>query len=366
MKDFNEFSKMVVKINTAKGSGSGFYIKDMDLIVTNYHVVSGQHDLAIETYDKDKVKSKVLQINPLLDLALIKPIKKLSAPQAVFQLSGKLNNRDKVFVLGYPFGMPFTITEGIISSPRQLLEGQYFIQTDAAINPGNSGGPMLSPDGRVLGVATSKFTEADNMGFALPSDIVVQELESFKSNPTADYSVKCPSCNALIIEKTEYCENCGAKIDVEVLFADIKLSPLSVFVEETLEKEGIDPVVSRVGNEYWEFHRGSAMIRIFVYKNSYLIATCPMVKLPKENLSELYKYVLSNPVKPFYLGVDRGLIFISYRVHLTDLDSKYKEDIRKNLMGLARKADELDNYLVDTFKCEWSEEAKPDVKKKKK
>ena len=74
----------------------------------------------------------------------------------------------KVYVAGYPYGMPFTITEGSVSSPKQLMDGKY-IQTDAAVNPGNSGGPILDEDNRVVGVTVSKFTQADNMGFGIRS-----------------------------------------------------------------------------------------------------------------------------------------------------------------------------------------------------
>jgi len=360
MNNFDELSKNVVKINTSKGSGSGFYIKDNDIIITNHHVVSGHRSVAIETTNKDKIKSNVIQVNPLLDIAFLKPSLPLSSININFNLQNKISNREKVFILGYPFGMPFTITEGIISSTKQLVNGQYYIQTDAAINPGNSGGPMINNAGEIIGITTCKLTQAENMGFALPSEKLIDELEIYKKNPSSDYSVKCPSCNYLIFEKTEYCENCGAKLDIEKFFDDITLSSLALFIEETLKKMDIDPVIARHGTEFWEFHKGSALIRIFIYKNSYLFTTCPMVKLTKTKINELYKYLLSNPVKPFNLGIYLQNVFLSYRIHLSDIDSIYKENIRNNIINLANKADELDNYLVDNYECEWSDEAKPD------
>ncbi|MCP4131206.1 MAG: trypsin-like serine protease [bacterium] len=362
MRDVKDLFKSVVKINTSHGSGSGLYFHKMNIIVTNHHVVSGHPAVAIETQDNNKYRAKVLQVNPLLDLAFLKPTQPLPVPEydLSFSKSANLGNMDKVLVLGFPYGMPFTVTEGIISSTRQLLGGQYYIQTDAAVNPGNSGGPMITPTGELIGITTCKFTEADNMGFALPADIVEQEIVDFKDNASADYTVKCPSCDFLLIEKTDYCENCGDKLDVDSLFAEEKLSPLADFVEKSIGELGIDPVVSRAGYEFWEFHKGSAMIRIFVYKNDYLVATCPLAKLPKKNLNEVFRYVLSNPAQPFYLGISDGLIFISYRVHLSDIGSIHTEAIKKNLNSMAEEADRLDNYLVNTFDCKWSDEAKPD------
>lgn len=359
--DINALADAIVKISTAKGSGSGFYCKDYNLIITNYHVVSGEKAVAVEYQKKDKLKAKVLQINPLLDLAFLRPDQTLSAPDMIFHKANDLNNADKVYIMGYPLGLPLTITEGIVSSNRQLINGQYYIQTDAAINPGNSGGPMLNANGEVVGIATSKFTQADNMGFGLPASNIVTELEVFLQNKVEDFSVKCPSCNFLIMEKTEYCDNCGVKLDVANLFKEEQLSPFATFIEGTLQEMGIDPIVSRGGYEFWEFHKGSALIRIFVYKKNYMVATSPMVKLPTANLSELYQYLLSNPVPPFSLGLHTGLIYLSYRCHLADIHSPHQKSIKQNIIQLAEKADELDNFLIEEYSCLWSEEAKPNA-----
>ena len=351
----------VVKISTTRGSGSGFYLSDLDIILTNHHVVAGHRAVAVETHDREKLKAGVLVINPLLDLAFLKPSRAIDCPRLLFTGPGSLKNSDSVLVLGYPSGLPFTITEGIISSTRQLLGGQYYIQTDAAVNPGNSGGPMLNPSGEVIGITTSKFSEAENMGFALPAEKIIEEIELFKRNPVSGFSVKCPGCEQMLIEPADYCENCGMKLDSETLFAEESPGPLAHFIEGCIADLGVDPVISRSGHEYWDFHRGSALIRIFVYRKSYLIATCPLVKLPKCNLDGLYRYLLGNPVPPFSLGIDTGTIYISYRVHLSDIETEYRNSIREDIIHLAREADRLDNYLIDTYACEWTEEAKPEA-----
>ena len=83
-----------------------------------------------------------------------------------------------------------------------------------------------------------------------------------------------------------------------------------------------------------------------------------MVRLPKTNLEAVYKYLLSNPGYPYSFGIDEGKIYISYRVHLADTKGPHKEEIQKNLVLLAKKADELDNYLIDNFGCEYTEDSK--------
>jgi serine protease Do len=358
MSDLENIEKTIFKINTASGSGTGFYLQDYDLIVTNYHVVSGSKKVAIEMHGKNSMTADVLVINPLTDIALLKPEKALTGlHNSKFQKQDDLKNRDKVSVMGYPYGLPFTVTEGIISSAKQLESGQNLIQTDAAVNPGNSGGPVVNMNGEIIGVATSKYMSADNIGFAMPIDKVIEELEAYKLNPNIAYAVKCPSCNHSLHEPQLNCSNCGAALN-ENLFKEQPKTEMAMFVEEVFKDLKIDPVVARRGVDFWEFHQGSAMIRYFVYRNSFVFATSPLAKLPKTNLEELYRYVLSNPVYPFYLGIKDGIIYISYRAHLSDLRSSKRSDIQKNLGAVAVKADELDNFLVDTYKCEWTEDSK--------
>jgi serine protease Do len=355
--DIKKLFDNIVKISSASGSGSGFYINSQNAVITNHHVVAGVKSVAIETEKKEKRKASVLQINPMSDIAILRPAKPVADIEMEIAKDSPVNNMDKVHILGYPLGMPFSVTEGIISSPKQYVNGRYLIQTDAAINPGNSGGPMVNTDGEVIGITTCKYTHAENIGFAVPADVISAELESFKNSDAESFAVKCPSCDFLILEKEEYCENCGSKLE-ESLFAELKLSPLGEFAESALDEIGIDPVLARAGNEFWEFHHGSAMIRFFIYKNNYFFATCPLVKLPKVKPIDVYNYVLSDPVSPYFLGVYNSTVFISYRTCIKDIFSEKGKAIQKHLVNFPAKADELDNILIDKYGCEWSDQAK--------
>lgn len=347
----------VVKIDTAEGSGSGFYTKEYGLIITNHHVVSGFRSVAVETQDQKKLVADVVLVNPLSDIAFLKPRIALEMPEVHFATFKGLKATDRVSVLGFPFGMPFTVTEGIISSTKQLVQGKNYIQTDAAVNPGNSGGPLVTSSGEIVGITTSKFAQAENMGFALPIDDVIQELKDFEAHPSSNYSVKCPSCDHSLHEKVENCPNCGNRLD-ESLFKEYEKSPLSIIVEEIFKGLNIDPVIARKGPDFWEFHQGSALIRIFIFRNNYLFATSPVAKLPKTKLKELYEFLLSDPVKPYTFGISDGTVFISYRIHLTDIKNNSTEAVQKELMNLALKADEMDNFLIEKYGCEWTENSK--------
>jgi len=361
MEEIQNIIPAVVKIGTSSGSGSGFYLKNHGIVVTNNHVVANHKMVSIETQDRERIAAKVVFLNPIVDLAFLMPSKSLDhLPHLNLQPVGVIQNMDRVAVLGFPYGMPFTVTDGIISSIKQLMDGRHYIQTDAAVNPGNSGGPLVNLRGEVVGVTTSKFSNADNVGFAIPAENLMQDLQSFSENVGMEFSVKCPSCSSLLFEKTEYCFNCGASIDQDTFFDEPTLSPLAIFVEDALQELGIDPVIARNGYDYWEFHQGSSLVRIFVYNQNYLYTTSPLVKLPKANLENVYRYILSAPNPPFSFGIFQGLIYMSYRVHMSDLQSSFRSNIQQFIANFAEKADEMDNYLIDNFGCESSEYSKFD------
>lgn len=338
----------IYRINTSNGSGTGFYSQENNVVITNYHVVSGSLEVSIEGQDKNRHLAKVIYVNPGKDIAFLSVENLPKSNETVStQHDTETASRDKVMVLGYPFGMPFTVTEGIVSNSRQIIDGSNYIQTDAAINPGNSGGPVINEKGELIGIVTSKFTEADNMGFAIPVETLREELE-IVSELSTTLTVGCYSCNGIIEEKASYCPNCGNDID-EKIFEENPLSDFSLKVEEAITKLNINPVLARSGRERWYFHQGSAEIRIFVYDNNYLFATSPLNDLPRKNLADLYEYILTTDTGKHRLSISDNQIFLSYRIHISDLYSESNDVFLEDIAQLATKADDLDDMFVKDF-----------------
>lgn len=350
--------KSVFKIIAASGTGSGFIIKGYNHIVTNYHVVKGEKVVAIEDHKKDRHVAHVVMANPEVDLAFLSTDGISLAHDGIsLQEDIIIANTQKVFINGYPFGMPYTITEGIISSVSQPLGNRSYIQTDAAVNPGNSGGPILNEAGMLVGVTTSKFTNADNVGFGIKHTDLIKEMKDFSNAQEITFRVKCNSCDTYIEEVTEFCANCGSSIN-PAAWEESEKGHFANFVENALLELGIDPILGRAGRDFWEFHQGSALIRIFVFQKDYLVATSPLNNLPKQNLDELLTYLLGNMVEPYYLGIHENKIFVSYRAHISDIFTEHTETIKENLKQLALKADELDNFFADNYGCEMAMESK--------
>ncbi|MDD5359087.1 MAG: trypsin-like peptidase domain-containing protein [Sulfurovaceae bacterium] len=350
----------IFKVISDNGSGTGFLIKDKNYIITNFHVVNGSQEVALENHLKDRFIAKVVMINPEVDIAFLHCDELLDTKSTiVLNKDVEIQNRQKVLICGYPYGMPFTITEGIVSSSNQQLDSKNYIQTDAAINPGNSGGPMLNEKSEVIGIATMKLTKnADNVGFGIMHTDLAKEIEDFDFDDVK-FRLKCNSCNSYIDEKSKFCKNCGNNIDI-TLFDLYEKSTIETFVEDTLEKIGLNPIVCKSGSfEMWEFHYGSALIRIFNNNRNFLIATSPLNILPKNGLLELFEFINSNPYPPFMFGVDNNIIYFSYRIRLFDIGvDEYKEEIKSNLSNMIEKSKELNEFLDQKYKCPKSIESR--------
>ena len=313
----NNIYKTVFKVTHSGGSGSCFYLKAYDLFVTNYHVTEGFRTVAIHDNERNPYLAKVVLANPAMDIALLAAEGDFSSlPDISLAEDDTLTIGRKVYVAGYPYGMPFTITEGSVSSPKQLMDGKYYIQTDAAVNPGNSGGPILDEDNRVVGVTVSKFTQADNMGFGIRVETLHALLDTIGDLDRTVFQVQCGSCEELIAEEEEYCPSCGDKLP-EGVFEEREQSPLGGFVESAIEQMGVNPVLARDGYDSWLFHKGSSEIRIFVYDNNYLFSTSPINLLPKKEVEPVLDYMLSEDFGPYKLGIEGRQIYIAYRIHLS-------------------------------------------------
>ncbi len=352
-----QYKNSIYKVITASGTGSGFMISGKNYIITNYHVVEGEREVALEDLYRNRFLAKVVMVNPDIDLAFLRA-DGLNYENAAIKLNPMVSiaNTQKVYINGFPMGLPYTITEGIISSVSQPMGNRQFLQTDAAINPGNSGGPIINSEGELIAVTTAKIDAADNMGFGIRLSEVIKEMDDYTYSDQV-FRLKCNSCDSFIEQNAKFCSNCGSTVN-PVVFETLEKSFLVNFVEDTLLELGENPVLCRSGREFWEFHHGSALIRVFIYKKDYLVVTSPLNKLPKTKLGDLYQHLTGKDILPYMFGINENKIFISYRVYMNDIYSDYKDAIKQKMLNVMKIADELDHFFHDTFGCEYSFESK--------
>lgn len=144
-----------VFIQTDKGLGSGFFLDAQGTVATNSHVIAGASQMAIMTQDQ-KVH-RVLEIavdRPDMDVAILKtdaqgyPVMKM--------LEARPRHGTRVYAVGNPFGLDWTVSDGIIANPSRMLDqgGMSYVQHTAPISPGNSGGPLITEAGEIVGMNT--------------------------------------------------------------------------------------------------------------------------------------------------------------------------------------------------------------------
>jgi serine protease Do len=163
------------------GLGSGMIIDSQGHILTNNHVVAGATTIKVLLSNGDEYPAKVVGTDPKTDLAVIQINPGKQLPHITFGDSDKVQVGQWVVAIGQPRGLSDTVTQGIISAKHRTgvmnpSSYQDYLQTDAAINPGNSGGPLLTLDGKVIGVNSAIVSESggfEGIGFAIPSDMAV-------------------------------------------------------------------------------------------------------------------------------------------------------------------------------------------------
>jgi len=178
-----------------QGSGFIYDFQGRFVVVTNYHVVQKAINITITFADGDGYSTSVLGYDPYEDLAI------LSANVSTAELkplgianSSTLEVGDPVIAVGNPYGLAGSMTTGIVNALGRTMSeettGGYpiasIIQTSTPINPGNSGGPLLNYQGNVVGITTAIVSDSQGLGFAIPSNAILREIESLVSKGSYD------------------------------------------------------------------------------------------------------------------------------------------------------------------------------------
>lgn len=166
----------VFEVFSGSSVGSGFSI-GKNCIITNAHVISDKSQIQIANYQGDTFDAFLVAFDSDSDIAV------LGVNGAEFQSLKTadyttMNIGDDVYAIGTPNSMAYTLTKGVISAKERLVQGNVYIQTDAAINSGNSGGPLLNDDGCVIGVNTLKMSNSEGIGLSIPISRVCNFLQS--------------------------------------------------------------------------------------------------------------------------------------------------------------------------------------------
>jgi S1-C subfamily serine protease len=176
-----------------QGSGFAYEYNGQMVIITNNHVIEGADSITVTFSNGNNYTATVIGSDATLDLAVLSTDAPTSAYYPLtIESSSTVTVGESVVVIGSPYGLNGTMTTGIISALDRSItvtedsttstsstsyEMTGLIQTSAPINSGNSGGPLMTYDGKVIGITTAIVSNSDGLGFAVPSDTILSFIE---------------------------------------------------------------------------------------------------------------------------------------------------------------------------------------------
>jgi len=179
---YQDFLGYRIAPNTPLSIGTGFIVDKRGYIITNYHVIKKSTRTLIRLMDGRIFDAEIIGFDSGIDIAVLK-IEGTSLPEVEIGDSQNIEVGDWAIAIGNPSGYEGTFTVGVVSAKNRTEDTtgvyQKYIQTDAAINPGNSGGPLISINGKVIGVNSwihSRTGQSSGISFAIPINTVIQYL----------------------------------------------------------------------------------------------------------------------------------------------------------------------------------------------
>jgi S1-C subfamily serine protease len=309
---FRDSAPSVVLIKTKDGLGSGSLLKN-NVILTNLHVVGKEQSVTVVFKPSDPsgnpkadevVQADVIKISRQRDLALLRPLSVPSRPIHPLEISSQdsIDVGTDVVAIGHPNGEVWTFTRGIVSQFRPAYEwsggpGDYkhvatVIQTQTPINPGNSGGPLLTEDGKIVGVNSFITRGAEGLNFA----IAANELRYFLQNPSNDVqeSDTCDKASVLFEGRNDkntafirvISARCDDKADLIFVVPDNKREPIFALVDTNRrgKNDGLILDIGRTGRwnlSFWDANLDETFPLQGIHSTGTLFPTRYVTRCPK-------------------------------------------------------------------------------------
>lgn len=357
-KIIEQFRPVLIQLATPYSmGGTGFYLQDIKLIVTNEHLVRDSKEVIIEADTIPRQLAKVVYWDAAYDIALLQLESTYDdLPLQSFWIDGEPQQGDQVLAMGHPLGLDFSSTLGHISNNRRKFDDFYYYQHDAALNLGNSGGPLVDNKGRIIGINISSIEEGESLGFSLPATFAHETIQAYLQENRSEVAARCLSCRKMVFEKectNHHCPNCGTYLLLPSDAKEYEVAGTQFTIEQLLDALGQEVRLARRGLNTWEIKEGSARITVSYHEDTGLITgDAHLCQLPSENALELYEYLLQQNY------IDDGLTFsvkgkdiiLSILIYDRYLEV---ETGKKRFQHLFEQADYYDNILVKKFNALW-------------
>lgn len=348
------YRDVLIQIATPYSTGTGFYLRDHNIIVTNEHVIRGNRQVVITGREIKRQLAQVLFFDIKYDLAFLSPPEEI-LPKVSLTNDVVVREGDQVIAIGHPFGLKFSATNGIVSNTLHRMNDIDYLQHDAALNPGNSGGPLVTMDGHVAGVNTFIIRDGNNIGFSLPSRYLSESIYEFEARGSIA-SVRCHACGNFVSSEnidTSYCPHCGTRIELPNMVEEYEPIGVNKTIEMMLSELNHNIDLARIGPNLWQIEQGSAKITVAYHEETGLIiGDAFLVQLPKQDIEPIYQYLLKENynLKNLAFSIRGNDIILSLIIYDRYLNV---ETGKTTMQMLFEKADHYDNVLVDEFGAQW-------------
>ena len=216
----------LLRIETDRGCGSGFFVTANGYAVTNWHVIEGARSITTTTVTQHKAAATVVAGDPDLDLALLAIGGLSHSTPVTWGNSATVPLGSQLVAMGYgatltneglDCAVDPTVTTGLLSN-RVTAGGSEYLQTDAAINPGSSGGPVATLDGRVVGITIGGLGDLQNTNFLIPSERAEPVITSWLDTLSRGGETPVPPSLPVVLFESAH-EQCTGERDNAVAWA---------------------------------------------------------------------------------------------------------------------------------------------------
>lgn len=348
-------TSLVLQIATPFSTGTGFYLPDYHLVVTNEHVVRDNPNALVTSPNMERCLMTVVYLDAYYDLAFLRPQRSL--PKAELTISKELPSQgDSVIAMGQNYGKKLQKTKGEVLVTNYMHHEIPYIQHRARLKSGQSGGPLFNEDGALVGVNMYDIDEGNKLALSLPSSILMACVDEFLAgkDKTASRCFECQSINFEPVSgKVNNCSNCGAKITLPLDVPDHQPSGIQATIEQIIATANHDPRMARRGPNLWEIYQGSARIQLAYHEDSGLVTgDAHLCLVPDGHPAEIFEYLLQQNYQLNQLtfsthGREIVLSLLIYDRYLTT------ESGLPQFRHLFERADYYDNQLVEEFGAIW-------------
>ena len=348
-----------VLIMTTEHTGTGWLLAESSIVVTAAHVVAEVREALVVDHKDASIRMYIAYFNPAIDIAILTPafnkdMLEIDLPNAISN-SIDIKSGNHGVALGYPMGQTLAATSTVICDPDYIHHSVSYLVHDARLVPGYSGGPLLDDRGNWLGL--NVFVEsAHGQSFCIAAKEVYKIIAQWQSLQHLGVVQTCKHCPQVIIEEhyqESYCPNCGTAYTRFESLEFHEPEGMCATIESLITRLGYDAAITRRGIGAWVLHQGSAKIHItYQEKSGLLEADAILANLPKQNVEQLYTFLLEEnyQLQGLTFSTSNESVLLSLVIYDLYLNEYTAFGL---LQQLLQKADEYDDRLVKEFKALW-------------